>query len=118
MTLRGRQDQGEPYRRISVEDAAEMQSGGALVVDVRDAGEWASGHVRGALHIHVDNVLMEADAKLPKDGDLLFICAAGVRSALACEMVAALGFDQVRLYNVEEGTPVWIERNLPTDRGA
>lgn len=118
MTLPGRQERGEPYRRISVEEAVEMQGGGALIVDVRDAGEWASGHARGAMHVHVDNVLMEADEKLPKDRDLLFICQAGVRSALACEMVAALGFDQARLYNVEEGTPVWIERSLPTDYGA
>ena len=118
MTLPGRQEQGEPYRRISVEEALEMQGGGALVVDVRDATEWASGHVRDARHIHVDTLLMEADGQLPKDRDLLFICQAGVRSALACEYVKALGFDQARLYNVEEGTPVWIERSLPTDYGA
>ena len=34
---RGRQEQGEPYRRISVEEAREMQQEGALVVDVAPA---------------------------------------------------------------------------------
>ena len=117
MTLKGRQEPGEPYRRISVEEAVEMQGQGALVVDVRRPDEWESGHVRGAIHVPVDNVLEEAEAKLPRGRDLLFICAAGVRSGLACEMVSALGFEAERLYNVEEGVPVWMERGLPTDYG-
>ena len=114
---RGRQEPGEPYRRISVQEAHEMQQEGALVVDVRRPDEWTAGHASGAVHIPVDDFLGEAEAKLPKDGDLLFICAAGVRSALAAEMAAALGFESERLYNIEAGTPKWIEAELPTDYG-
>ena len=113
----GRQEPGEPYRRVSVQEAREMQEAGALVVDVRRPDEWVSGHVRGAVHILVDDVLAEAEAQLPKDKDLLFICAAGVRSGLAAEMASALGFDSEHLYNVEEGTPTWIGADLPTDYG-
>ena len=115
---RGRQEPGEPYRRISVQEAREMQEEGALIVDVRRPDEWESGHAAGAFHIPVDDLLSEAEAKLPKDQDLLFICAAGVRSGLAAEMASALGFDPERLYNIEQGTPVWIEAQLPTDYGA
>ena len=114
---RGRQEPGEPYRRISVEEAREMQQEGALIVDVRRPDEWAAGRAAGAVHIPVDDFLAEAEAKLPVEGDLLFICAAGVRSALAAEMAAALGFEQERLYNVEAGTPKWIEAELPTEYG-
>jgi len=114
---RGRQEPGEPYRRISVEEAREMQQEGALIVDVRRPDEWAAGRAAGAVHIPVDDFLAEAEAKLPTEGDLLFICAAGVRSALAAEMAAALGFEQERLYNVEAGTPKWIEAELPTEYG-
>ena len=114
---RGRQEPGEPYRRISVEEAREMQQEGALIVDVRRPDEWAAGRAAGAVHIPVDDFLAEAEAKLPAEGDLLFICAAGVRSALAAEMAAALGFEQERLYNVEAGTPKWIETELPTEYG-
>ncbi len=113
----GRQEPGEPYRRISVQEAREMQEAGALVVDVRRPDEWVSGHVRGAIHIPVDDVMEQAEAQLSKAHDLLFICAAGVRSGLAAEMASALGFDSERLYNVEEGTPVWIGASLPTDYG-
>lgn len=115
---RGRQEPGEPYRRISVQEAREMQEEGALVVDVRRPDEWESGRAAGAVHVPVDDFLAEAEAKLPKDADLLFICAAGVRSALAAEMAAALGFEPERLYNIEAGTPKWIEAELPTDYGA
>lgn len=114
---RGRQEPGEPYRRISVEEAREMQQEGAVIVDVRRPDEWAAGRAAGAVHIPVDDFLAEAEAKLPKEGDLLFICAAGVRSALAAEMAAALGFEQERLYNVEAGTPKWIEAELPAEYG-
>ena len=118
MATYGRQEPGEPYRRISVEEALELQQQGAVLVDVRRLDEWESGHARGALHLPVDDVLAEAEGKLPQDQDLLFICAAGVRSGLACEMVSALGYNTERLYNIEDGTPVWIEHNLPTDYGA
>ncbi len=114
---RGRQDPGEPYWRISVQEAYEMQPAGGLVVDVRRPDEWVTGHARGAVHIPVDDVLGEAEETLPKDKDLLFICAAGVRSGLAAEMASALGYDSEHLYNVEQGTPVWIQAQLPIDTG-
>ena len=114
---RGRQEQGEPYRRISVQEALEMQGEGALIVDVRRPDEWVTGHAAGAVHIPVDDVLDRADAELPKDRDLLFICAAGVRSGLAAEMASALEFPLEHLYNIEQGTPVWIQAGLPTETG-
>ncbi|MBI4310190.1 MAG: rhodanese-like domain-containing protein [Chloroflexi bacterium] len=104
----------EPFTRIKVEQAkAMLDRGKAVMIDVRRLDEWQSGHVKGAIHVPVDDVLARVD-ELPKDKDLLFICQAGVRSALACEMAAAMGLPQERLFNVEEGTPVWIEKKLPT----
>ena len=112
-----RQDSGEPYWRISLDEAkAMMDSGNAVVIDVRKPDEWASGHVAGAIHIPVDDVLARID-ELPQDKKLLFICAAGVRSGLACEMAAAMGLESNRLYNIEEGTPTWIEKGYPTSTG-
>ena len=42
---------------------------------------------------------------------------AGVRSGLACEMAASMGINPENLYNIEEGTPTWIENGYPTDYG-
>ncbi len=114
-----RQDPGEPYYRIDSDEAAQMLAEGkdsVAVVDVRRDDEWVSGHVTGAIHIPIDDLLGRID-ELPTGKKLLFICAAGVRSGLACEMSAAMGFSPEDLYNIEDGTPVWIERNHPTSFG-
>ena len=114
---RGRQEQGEPYRRISVQEALEMQNEGAVLIDVRRPDEWVIGHPVGALHIPVDDVLERAEAELPKDKDLLFICAAGVRSGLAAEMASARACPLAHLYNVEQGVPGWIQAGQPSETG-
>ena len=114
-----RQDPGEPFYRVGSDEANEIlerEKEGALMVDVRRDDEWVSGHVKGAVHIPVDDLPGRID-ELPKDKKLLFICAAGVRSGLGCEMAAAMGYSAESLYNVEDGTPTWIEKNLPTSYG-
>ncbi len=112
-----RQDSGEPYWRISLDEAkAMLDSGNAVVIDVRQPDEWAAGHVAGAIHIPVDDVLARIE-ELPTDKDLLFICAQGVRSGLACEMAAAMNLAMDRLFNIEEGTPAWIQKSYPTESG-
>ena len=112
-----RQEPGEPYFRVSIEEAKAMVDGGnAVVIDVRRPDEWVTGRVEGAMHIPVDDVGMRID-ELPEDKDLLFICAMGVRSGLACEMAAAMEVDTSRLFNIEEGTAAWIEKGMPYEVG-
>jgi len=112
-----RQEPGEPYWRINVDEAKSMlEDGESIVIDVRQPDEWLSGRVQGAIHIPVDDILMRID-ELPDDKNLLFICAAGARSGLACEMAAAMDLPTDRLYNIEDGTPVWIEKNYPIELG-
>ena len=112
-----RKEPGEPYFRITSDEARELlEKGDAVVIDVRREDEWRAGHVKGAIHIPVDDLLNEID-RLPRDRKLLFICAQGIRSGLAAEMAAAMGFPEENLYNVEDGTPAWIEKGYPTSYG-
>lgn len=112
-----RQVPGEPYTRISVEEANEMLAAGdATVIDVRREDEYKAGHIKDALWVPVDDVIPRF-AELPEDGKLLFICAVGARSGLAAEYAAAMGATQDRLFNIEDGTPTWIEKGLPTSYG-
>jgi rhodanese-related sulfurtransferase len=112
-----RQNKGEPFFRVNVDEAAAMYKEKDVVfVDVRNPDEYLSGHVKGATWIPVDDVIAKVDT-LPKDKRLVFICAAGVRSALACEMAAAMGVETKRLFNVDDGTPAWIAKKYPTSYG-
>ena len=112
-----RREPGEPYSRVSVEEAAEMyENDNTVVVDVRRPDEYEAGHVKGSLHVPVDDVLARIEA-IPTAKKLLFICAQGVRSGLACEMAAAMGLDTESLYNIEEGTAAWIEKGKPASYG-
>ncbi len=112
-----RRGPNEPYYRLTLDEAAEMyEQDDTVVVDVRRENEYVSGHVKGALAIPVDDILARIE-ELPNDKKLLFICAQGVRSGLGAEMAGAMGIDTENLYNVEDGTPAWIEKGLPTSYG-
>ena len=114
-----RQMPGEPYARVDSVEARQMLQAdpeGTVVIDVRRDDEWVTGHATGAIHINVDDLAGRMD-EVPDDKTLLFICAAGVRSGLACELAAAMGYDSERLYNVEDGTPSWIAAGNPTSYG-
>ena len=114
-----RRDPGEPYYRVNSNEAGKMleaAAGNIVVVDVRRDDEWLTGHVMGAIHIPIDDFVGRID-EVPQDKKVLFICAAGVRSGLACELAASMGYDTDNLYNIEDGTPAWIQGNHPTSYG-
>jgi rhodanese-related sulfurtransferase len=81
-------DPREPFTRIDVKEADEMMKDGAAVIDVREPHEYNAGHVPNATLIPVNSVYARRE-ELPKDKDLIFVCAVGQRSALAAEMAAA-----------------------------
>jgi rhodanese-related sulfurtransferase len=114
-----RQEPGEPFYRIDSHEAHSMleeDKDSYVVVDVRRDDEWVTGHVTGALHIPIDD-LTDRITEVPTDKKVLFICAAGVRSGLACEVAAAMGYESENLYNIEDGTPYWIAGSYPTSYG-
>lgn len=106
-------DPREPFTRIDVKEAKEMMQNGAVVIDVREPHEYSAGHVPEATLIPVNTVYSRRE-ELPKDKDLIFVCAVGQRSALAAEMAAAAGL--TRLYNLEGGTEAWINSGEPVDK--
>jgi len=73
-------------------DIREVIKKGAVIVDVRTAGEYALGHVAGALNIPLDEV-EEAAEWLQKDVPLVVCCASGARSAVAEDILKAHGFE-------------------------
>ena len=107
-------DPREPFTRIDVKEAQEMiGDNDVAIVDVREPHEYNAGHVPDATLIPVATVYARRE-ELPRDKDLIFVCAVGQRSALACEMAAAAGL--TRLYNLEGGTDAWVKAGLPVDK--
>ena len=66
------------------------------VIDVRDATEFASGHVQGAINLNVENGDLEAAfAGLDKEAGYTVYCRSGRRSAIAADLMAKAGFTKV-----------------------
>ncbi|CAM5582705.1 rhodanese-like domain-containing protein [Streptomyces aurantiogriseus] len=76
------------------------------VIDVRTPGEYASGHLPGALNIPLDQ-LRRALPELrdaAERRDILVVCASGARSEKACELLAGQGVPAATLAG---GTGAW-----------
>jgi len=88
-----------PVARIEAIDLAELarrvESGeGPQVLDVRNAGEYESGHIPGSLHIPYGELLDRLD-DVPRDRPVATICKAGKRSGLAASILQREGFEGV-----------------------
>lgn len=89
-------------KRTGLADAStarRLHQSGAPLVDVRTAGEFASGGLPGAINIPL-NTLQEAfPARFPdRTKPVLLHCASGTRSDMARSRLRALGYREV--YNV------------------
>lgn len=64
-----------------------------VIVDVRTPGEYADGHLDGALNIDVQSATFDAAiAELDPDGSYIVYCRSGNRSAAAIDRMEAAGF--------------------------
>ena len=79
-------------------------AGAWILVDVRTRAEFAEGHAPMARHIPVDE-LPHRHAELGQTQRLVFVCAAGGRSAQAAEFMVSIGASDV--CNVQGGMSQW-----------
>lgn len=75
------------------ESAAELVSAGAVLVDVRTEGEFAAGHIEGALWLPLDRLERDIARAIPDPArPLILYCRSGARSGHACTLVSRLGY--------------------------
>jgi len=93
--------------------AAALESGVRLI-DVRTPGEYASGHVPGAISVPMDVLAPDHSAVTthPKDQPLYVICESGGRSARAADQLVRAGY---RTMNVVGGTADWRRKGHKVD---
>jgi molybdopterin/thiamine biosynthesis adenylyltransferase/rhodanese-related sulfurtransferase len=98
-------------REIAVEDAR-PRVGQAYFLDVREADEWAQGHVEDATHVPRGFLELRIEDKVPeRDREIVVYCAGGTRSALAARSLQDLGYTNVR--SMAGGFSRWKELGLP-----
>ena len=85
----------------------------ASVVDVRDPGEYASGHVIGAKNVPL--VRLEG-GELPKrkDKPVIVYCDTGDRAGKAVAELKKQGFE--RVVNLTGGLRAWQQAGLPVEK--
>jgi len=67
---------------------------GAFLVDVRTAGEFADGHVKGSVNIPLDRVQNQL-AKFKNKKNIIVFCRSGGRSSQAKSILEQNGFTNV-----------------------
>lgn len=88
------------------------QENGVIVLDVRSAGEFYSGHIQNAINIDVEGMTFDGDiAKLDKSATYAVYCHSGRRSGIAVGKMKDAGFTS--LYNLDGGIQVWQAAGLP-----
>ena len=79
--------------QISAKDAATYLKNGALVIDVRTAGEFSSGHLTNAINIPLDEIATAVPQRVKDKSQVLLLhCASGMRSGMAQKKLKALGY--------------------------
>ncbi len=101
-------------REIDIDQTASALEGGGTLIDVREAEEYAEGHVPGAVNLPMGVLTSRLD-ELDRDAPVHVICASGNRSSAMVDVLSAQGFDAV---NVRGGTQAWIGSGRPVETGS
>jgi hydroxyacylglutathione hydrolase len=109
----------ESSGRLTVDQLADRLAPGGdeapVVIDVRQANEYADGHVPGAWHIAAGS-LLDRLGDLPRDRPIVTMCASGYRSSVAASLLRRAGYHDVAW--VASGLPAWEAQGREVERGA
>ena len=68
----------------------------ALLIDVRNPSEYASGHIPGSENFAMSRILKEAEEAFPDKSRPMYVyCQSGARSARAGKLLDLLGYESV-----------------------
>ena len=88
----------------------------AHVIDVREADEFAGGHLPEARNVPLAKLADRiAEIEKYKDKPVILCCASGMRSGKACGQLGKLGFTKV--HNLAGGVDAWVGAGYPIKKG-
>jgi len=102
-------------KEISVAEAkAELDSGKAIFLDVREPAEWEKGHIpkakhlpRGLLEYKIANVVPDKSARI------IVYCKVGGRGCFSTDTLCCLGYTDV--VNMAGGWKAWVKAGYPVE---
>jgi rhodanese-related sulfurtransferase len=97
----------------SVQEVAAATLRGETVVDVRNADEYAAGHVPNAVFMPLPTVPLRL-SELDRNGPLYVICESGSRAFQACQFLQQHGYQAI---NVHGGMTAYRSVGLPVEAG-
>ncbi len=100
---------------VTVEEAAAwLQSGEAILIDVREADEFAAARIDGAILAPLSQMPAAWESlDLPADRKIIVQCLKGGRSHQVCAFVGPTGPDGQPLFNLTGGIQAWHAAGLP-----
>ena len=84
-----------------------------LVIDVRQPDEYRSGHIAGAKLVPLGELNRKMQA-LPKNRQIVCVCASGSRSHSSTRTLVDAGYDA---HNMQGGMSSWRQAGLPVKKG-
>jgi rhodanese-related sulfurtransferase len=87
----------------------------ALVLDVREPGEYAAGHIPGAKHVPLGQLASRLkEFEKFKERPVVITCATGSRSGAAISILRKSGFNEA--VNLKGGIAAWEQASLPLEK--
>ena len=100
-------------QEIPAAEAARLVEDDALLIDVRERGEYAQRHAASAEHLSRGVIELEIENHAPDPAaPIVCYCSGGNRSALVADNLQRMGYTNVRV--VAGGLRAWIDAGLPT----
>lgn len=101
-------------RETTIDDIRRRLDGGEdfLLVDVREADEFAAGHLPRALHMSKGVIERDIERAIPDlNAPIVLYCGGGYRSALAADNLQKMGYSNV--ISMDGGYRAWHEAGYP-----
>ncbi len=101
-------------REVPIEDAQALVQSADVVIDVREADEYATGHLAGAINIPrglLEFKLSGTPALEPRDLNVVLYCKTSGRAALAAIAMQSMGY--LHVVSIAGGIEAWVQAGMP-----
>lgn len=101
-------------KEITIADARERlaRNPKAILIDVREDGEWAAGHATEAQHLGKGVLERDLEKQFPDTGvEIIMYCGGGFRSALTCDVAQRMGYTNV--FSLAGGYKAMVQAGWP-----